>query len=96
MEWRRPAPILIEVVILIILSVASEGRVIDLVRATASAAELVPATVTNAELLGFAICQYEFCQTLCWFTLYVWKGRHSHAAFLNFSNDRILVSRCGI
>jgi hypothetical protein len=32
MEWRRPAPILIEVVILIILSVASEGRVIDFVQ----------------------------------------------------------------
>jgi hypothetical protein len=32
MEWGTPAPILIEVVILIILSVASEGRVIDSVQ----------------------------------------------------------------
>ena len=92
----RPARILVEVVILIDPSVANEGRDVDGVHGRSRSAYFVPATVIYVELLGFAICQYEFCQTLCWFTLYVWKGRHSHAAFLNFSNDRILVSRCGI
>ena len=92
----RPARILVEVVILIDPSVANEGRDVDGVHDRSRLAHFVPATVIYVELLGFAIRQYEFRETLCWFTLYVRKGGHSHAAFLNFSDDRILISHCSI